>query len=61
MKKIQDRITLGIVSSLIGTILKTVMDEVFLRNKITERSLGKLHQVFGFLVGEKQKTLMDKS
>lgn len=38
VKKIQDRITLGIVSGLIGTILKTAMDEVFLRNKISKRS-----------------------
>lgn len=38
MKKIKDRVTLAIVSGLIGTILKTASDEVFLRNKISQRS-----------------------
>ena len=38
MKKIKDRMTLGIVSGLVGTILKTVSDEVFLRSKISQRS-----------------------
>lgn len=38
VKKIQDRITLGIVSGLIGTILKTAMDEIFLLSKISKRS-----------------------
>jgi hypothetical protein len=38
MKKIKDRLTLGIVSGLNGTILKTASDEVFLRKKISQRS-----------------------
>lgn len=38
MKKIKDRMTLGIVSGLIGTILKTASDEVFLRANISKRS-----------------------
>lgn len=38
MKKIKDRVTLGIVSGLIGTILKTASDEAFLRKKISQRS-----------------------
>lgn len=38
MKKIKDRMTLGIVSGLVGTILKIATDEVFLRTKISQRS-----------------------
>ena len=38
MKKIKDRMTLGIVSGLFGTILKIASDEVFLRMKISKRS-----------------------
>lgn len=38
MKKIKDRMTLGIVSGLVGTILKIASDEVFLRTKISQRS-----------------------
>lgn len=38
MKKIKDRVTLGIVSGLIGTIVKTVSDELFLRKKASQRS-----------------------
>jgi hypothetical protein len=38
MKKIKDRMTLGIVSGLFGTILKIASDEVFLRTKISQRS-----------------------
>lgn len=38
MKKIKDRITLGIVAGLTGTILKTISDEIFLRKKISQRS-----------------------
>ncbi|UWG97698.1 hypothetical protein LPY66_02365 [Dehalobacter sp. DCM] len=38
MKKIKDRITLGIVSGLLGTVLKTASDEIFLRKKISQRS-----------------------
>lgn len=38
MKKIKDRITLGIISGLAGIILKTVSDEIFLRRKISKRS-----------------------
>lgn len=38
MKKIKDRITLGVASGLIGIILKTAMDELFLRKKISKRS-----------------------
>lgn len=38
MNKIKDRITLGIVSGLVGTILKTASDEVFLLKKISKRS-----------------------
>jgi uncharacterized membrane protein YeaQ/YmgE (transglycosylase-associated protein family) len=38
MKKIKDRMTLGIVSGLLGTILKVASDEIFLRTKISQRS-----------------------
>lgn len=38
MKKIKDRITLGIVSGLLGTALKIASDEIFLSNKISKRS-----------------------
>lgn len=38
MKKIKDRMTLGIVSGLIGAVLKIASDEVFLRTKISQRS-----------------------
>ncbi|WP_206752208.1 hypothetical protein [Desulfosporosinus fructosivorans] len=38
MNKIKDRITLGIVSGLIGTIVKTASDELFLRQKASKRS-----------------------
>lgn len=38
MNKIKDRMTLGIVSGLIGTIVKTASDELFLRKKASKRS-----------------------
>ncbi|MHB8076012.1 MAG: hypothetical protein ACYDGZ_19860 [Desulfosporosinus fructosivorans] len=38
MNKIKDRITLGIVSGLIGTIVKTASDELFLMQKTSKRS-----------------------
>lgn len=38
MKKIKDRITLGIVSGLFGTVLKIASDEIFLRKNISKRS-----------------------
>jgi len=38
LKKIKDRVTLGIVSGLIATALKTGSDEFFLRRKISQRS-----------------------
>lgn len=38
MQKIKDRMTLGIVSGLIGTIVKTASDELFLRQKASKRS-----------------------
>lgn len=38
MKQIKDRITLGIVSGLIGIILKITSDEIFLRTNISKRS-----------------------
>ncbi|EGW37727.1 hypothetical protein [Desulfosporosinus sp. OT] len=38
MKKIKDRHILGIVSGLCGSVVKTVIDEVSLRNKISKRS-----------------------
>lgn len=38
MKKIKDRMVLGIVSGIVGTILKTGSDEFFLRKKISQRS-----------------------
>lgn len=38
MKKIKDRVTLGIVSGLIGTIIKTGSDEFFLWKKVSQRS-----------------------
>lgn len=38
MRKIKDRITLGIVSGLLGTALKIASDEFFLRKKVSKRS-----------------------
>jgi len=38
LKKIKDRITLGIVAGLLGTIVKTASDELFLRQKASKRS-----------------------
>lgn len=38
MKKIKDRMTLGIFSGLVGILLKTGSDEIFHRNKISKRS-----------------------
>lgn len=38
MKKIKDRITLGIVAGLVGTALKIGSDEFFLRKNISKRS-----------------------
>jgi len=38
LKKIKDRMTLGIVSGLIGTIVKATTDELFLRQKASKRS-----------------------
>lgn len=38
MKKIKDRITLGIVAGLVGTVIKTASDQFFLNKKISRRS-----------------------
>lgn len=38
VKKIKDRVTLGIVAGLAGTVLKTISDEIFLRKEISKRS-----------------------
>lgn len=37
MNKIKDRMTLGIISGLIGTILKIGSDELFVRKNISKR------------------------
>lgn len=38
MKKIKDRILLGVVAGLCGNLIKTAVDEVSLRKKISQRS-----------------------
>ena len=38
MNKINDRITLGIVAGLVGTIAKVLVDEISIKKKISQRS-----------------------